>query len=509
MTARSSRAFVSLVGAGPGDVGLLTLRGQQALQQADVVLYDYLANPELLRYCPQAERISVGKKGFADYIKQPQIDALIVQKALENGGQRVVRLKGGDVFVFGRGGEEAQACVSAGIPFEVVPGVSSAIAAPAYAGIPVTHRGVARSFAVLTGSTKEGRAHFASLASVDTLVLMMSVRHLHEITADLIAVGRSPDLPAATIEWGSTAQQRVATGTLGTIARLVEEQGLQAPAVTVVGNVVALRETLHWFTPPQQAMPLRGRTVAVTRTRDGASTLAGLLAQRGANVLEVPLIRFTDTADEAALHAKLADLGLADHGGVDWLVLSSNQGVAALFTHLGRLGLDARHLAGVKVATVGPSTARSLAAHGVRADFVPSSAGAKYLGAELPAQPAATQPAAMVLHLTSQAAEATLERSLAARGIRYARAEAYRTEVADLSPAEQRALSEVDAVTLASGSAARHLAALAGTNFKVVAMGPQTADAAREAGFSQITVAQTASLEALADAVAQSLNDAD
>lgn len=495
MTPSPSRAFVSLVGAGPGDPGLLTLRGQQALMQADVVLYDYLANPELLRYCPQAERISVGKKGFAEYLKQPQIDALIVQKALEGGGKRVVRLKGGDVFVFGRGGEEAQACVQAGVPFEIVPGVSSAIAAPAYAGIPVTHRNVARSFAVLTGSTKEGRAHFASLASVDTLVLLMSVRHLPEITADLIAVGRDPDLPAATIEWGSTPRQKVAVGTLGTIAQIVQEQGLQAPAVTVVGNVVALRDTLNWFTPPP--VPLAGRTVAVTRTRSGNSTLADLMRGRGAEVLEVPLIQFVDTADEAALHTRLRSLS-----GVQWLVLSSNQGVAALFDHLERLALDVRHLAGVKVAAVGPSTARSLAERGLRADFMPSQAGASYLGAELPAQRGE-----VVLHLTSQLAEDALQSALAARGIAYSRAEVYRTEPAPLSNTEREALAQADAVTLASGSAARHLAQLAGTDLEVVAMGPQTATAARQAGFTRVTVAETASLEALTEAVERMMVD--
>ena len=237
------RAFVSLIGAGPGDPGLLTLRGQAALERADVVLFDYLANPELLRHAPQARTIYVGKKGFSEYISQEQINALIVEQAQHGGGQRVARLKGGDVFVFGRGSEEAQACVDAGIPFEIVPGISSAIAAPAYAGIPVTHRGDARSFAVLTGNTREGSAHYQRLSGVDTLVLLMGVRNLAEIAADLIAAGRSVDTPAATIQWGTTPQQRVASGTLGTIAAEVEKAGLEAPAVTVVGEVAASENT--------------------------------------------------------------------------------------------------------------------------------------------------------------------------------------------------------------------------------------------------------------------------
>ncbi|EYB66777.1 uroporphyrin-III C-methyltransferase [Deinococcus phoenicis] len=491
-----SRAFVSLIGAGPGDPGLLTLRGAGALQNADVVLFDYLANPELLRFCPQAETIYVGKKGFSEYISQAQINALIVQKAQENGGQRVARLKGGDVFVFGRGSEEAAACVEAGVPFEIVSGVTSAVAAPAYAGIPVTHREAARSFAVLTGNTQEGGAHYERLSGVDTLVLLMGVRNLDQISADLIAAGRDPQTPAATVQWGTTPQQRVATGTLATIAERVREAGLEAPAVTIVGEVVRLRDTLRWFDTSQEfGGALAGRTVAVTRTREGASALSDVLRARGASVLEVPLIRFAPTGAEAALHARLRDLG-----GVSWLLLTSNQAVTALFTHLDHLGLDARHLAGVRVAAVGPSTARSLAERGVRADFVPGTPGARHLGAELPARPGD-----VALHLTSQVAEDELARGLEARGVRYERAELYRTEPAQPTEHVVERLRGADVVTLASGSAARHLAALAGTDFAVAAMGPQTADAARAAGFTRVTVAPAATLEALADAAAQAI----
>ncbi|PTA68326.1 uroporphyrinogen-III C-methyltransferase [Deinococcus arcticus] len=484
-----SRAFVSLIGAGPGDPGLLTLRGQQALQAADVVLFDYLANPELLRHCPQAETIYVGKKGFSEYISQAQINALVVAKAQEGGGKRVARLKGGDVFVFGRGSEEAEACVGAGVPFEVVPGVTSAIAAPAYAGIPVTHREVARSFAVLTGNTKEGGAHYERLSGVDTLVLLMGVRNLDQIAADLVAAGRDPQTPAATVQWGTTPQQRVVTGTLATIAGVVREAGLEAPAVTVVGEVVRLQSTLRWFEPASAvADPLTGKTVAVTRTREGASALSGVLRARGAQVLEVPLIRFASAPDLSPVAAALHDFG-------GWLLLSSNQAVRALFAFLEDRGLDARALAGLKLAAVGPSTARSLAERGLKADFVPSTPGARHLAAELPALSGER-----TLHLTSQLAEDELERGLMARGIPYARAELYRTEPAPLDPGTLARLRQADVVTLASGSAARHLATLAGTDFRVVAMGPQTADAARAAGFTHVTVAREASLEALAEA---------
>lgn len=236
--------------------------------------------------------------------------------------------------------------------------------------------------------------------------------------------------------------------------------------------------------------PLAGRTVAVTRTREGASTLSDVLRSRGADVLEVPLIRFAPTSDGAALHARLRDLS-----GVGWLLLTSNQAVSALWEHLGRMGLEAGHLAGVRLAAVGPSTARSLAERGVRPDFVPGTPGARHLGAELPAQPGE-----LALHLTSQLAEAELQRALEARGVRYERSELYRTEPARPGGEALARLRAADVVTLASGSAARHLAQLAGTDFRVVAMGPQTADAAREAGFTRVTVAREASLEALADA---------
>ena len=498
MTDPSRRPFVSLIGAGPGDPGLLTLRGKQALEEADVVLFDYLANPELLKFCPQARAVYVGKKGFSEYISQKQITGLLIETAQEGGGQRVARLKGGDVYVFGRGGEEAEACFAAGIPFEVVPGISSAIAAPAYAGIPVTHREVARSFAVLTGNVREGDAHYQRLSGVDTLVLLMGVRNLETIAAELVAAGRSPDTPAATIQWGTTPQQRTVTGTLASIAGEVERAGLEAPAVTVVGEVVRLRERLRWFDLGQPEGALAGRRVAVTRTREGGSGLSELLRARGAEVLEVPLIRFSPPSEPGALAAALRQTP-----GPDWLLLSSNRAVTALFEGLEGAGLDGRALAGLKIAVVGPSTAQSLRERGLRPDFLPSTPGARHLGAELPAVAGMR-----ALHLTSQLAEAELQEALEARGLSYQRVEGYRTVPAELSPAELEHLRAAQVVTLASGSAARHLAALAGTGFTVAAMGPQTAEAALELGFSRVVVAETPSLESLADAAERALEEA-
>ncbi len=495
MTPDVTRAFVSLVGAGPGDPGLLTLRGAEALSRADVVLYDHLASPELLRHCPQADVVFVGKEGFSEYLSQEAISALMVERALDGGGRRVVRLKGGDVFVFGRGSEEVEACLAAGIPFEVVPGVTSAIAAPAYAGIPVTHRGLARSFAVITGNTREGGARYGDLNGADTLLLLMGVRNLGDVTRDLIAAGRSPDLPAATIQWGTTTRQRVATGTLATIADEVVRVGLGAPAVTVVGEVAALRERLRWFdTPGRLDGPLAGRRVAVTRTRDGNSALADLLRARGAEVLEVPLIRF-EPSGGPALYRRLS--ALAEY---TWVVLTSNQAVEALFAHLEEMGQDARAFGRARVAAVGPSTARSLEARGIRPDFVPGTPGAAHLAAELP-----IPPGARVLHPTSQLAEDALEDGLAARGVTVERAELYRTEPATPSAEALEALRGADVITLASGSAARFFADLAGTDFTVAVMGPQTEAAARAAGFRRVVVAREPSLEALVAAAEDAL----
>lgn len=450
-----------------------------------MVLFDYLAAPELLAFCSQAETIYVGKKGYSPYIAQQDINALLVQKALEEGGKRVARLKGGDVFVFGRGGEEAQACARAGVPFEVVPGVTSAIAAPAYAGIPVTQRGVASSFAVLTGREQEGDADYGNLSGVDTLLLLMGVKNLAGTAAKLIAAGRPADLPAATVQWGSTSRQRVAVGTLSTIAAEVERAGLTAPAVTVVGEVVRLREELAWF----DRSPLLGKTVAVTRTREGNSALADVLRGRGANVLEVPLIRF-EAGGGPDLYRALSQLRT-----YDWVLLTSQHAVEALFGHLEEMGQDARAFGDARVATVGPATARALEARGIRADFVPQTFGALHLGRELPARPGAR-----ILHPSSQVAESALEDALAARDLSVERVELYKTERGVPDGDALAALREADVVTLASGSAARAFAELAGTDFRVAVMGPQTEQAAREAGFKRITLAEEASLEALVEA---------
>lgn len=484
--------LVYLVGAGPGDPGLLTLKGRAALAAADVVLFDYLANPLLLEHArPDAETLFVGKKGFTPYASQDEINALIVHKALEGGGRTVVRLKGGDPFVFGRGSEEAEACLAAGVRFEVVPGVSSAIAAPAYAGIPVTHRGLSTGFAVLTGfdaSGGDGLPDLSAHARVPTLVLLMGVRALPRVAAALVAAGRDPGTPAATVQWGTTPRQRAVSGTLGTIADRVREAGLEAPAVTVVGEVARLRERLAWF----ESRPLHGRTVVATRTREGNSRLRALLEAEGAGVLELPVIRHAPPQDGgAALRAAAADLA-----GVRWVAFTSQEGARAFLAALREGGRDARALGHRRLAAVGPSTARELEAHGLRADFVPARFGADALAAELP-----VAPGDRVLYPASGIAGDALEARLVARGADVARVEAYRTLPAEVpAPLLERARS-ADAAAFGSASAVEGFARLAGTGLPAACIGPASARAARAAGFRDVTVAGEATLEGLVSAV--------
>ena len=361
-------ALVYLIGAGPGDPELLTLKGRTVLENADVVIYDYLANPALLDYVPaDAELIFVGKKGFSEHVTQEQINACIIEKAQQEGVYTVARLKGGDPFVFGRGGEEALALVAEGIDFEVVPGVTSGVAAPAYAGIPVTHRGVASSVAFITGNedpTKpETAINWAHLAQgADTLCFYMGIKNLPLITQRLIECGKKSETPVALIRWGSLPKQEVLVGTLEDIARRAEEVGFQAPAITLVGDVAGLREQLAWF----ENKPLFGRRIAVTRSRTQASDLVATLSELGADVIEFPTIEIAPMESYAALDEALTRL--AEY---TWLIFTSVNGVEYFFDRLFITGKDARALSGARVAAIGPATAVCLCEMGIVPDLVP------------------------------------------------------------------------------------------------------------------------------------------
>jgi uroporphyrinogen III methyltransferase/synthase len=359
--------IVYLVGAGPGDPGLITLRGVECLRMADVVVYDYLANEQLLDHAPVgAERIYAGKVGGRHNQDQEEINRLLVSKAQE--GKRVVRLKGGDPFVFGRGGEECEALHRAGIPFQVVPGITAAVGAAAYSGIPLTHRDITASVAFVTGhegKDKEESAIDWPRLSIGngTVVFYMGITTLRHNMSQLLENGRSPRTPVALVRWGTTPCQEVLTGTLADIADLAEQSGFRPPAVTIVGEVVSLRDRLSWF----DGRPLFGRRIMVTRAADQAGEFSAMLAGRGALVLECPTIRLVAPETWEPLDGAIRVLA-----SYDWLILTSGNGVRFFFRRLADLGLDARALGGCRVCAVGPATAAVLQEYGVRADLIPA-----------------------------------------------------------------------------------------------------------------------------------------
>ena len=353
---------VYLIGAGPGDPGLLGLKAKELLEAADAVVYDRLADPRIVAYSRKdAEMIYVGKASSHHALPQWQINQLLVKLAGE--GKMVVRLKGGDPFVFGRGGEEAMELKAAGLPFEFVPGVTSAIAVAEYAGIPVTHRALATSFAVVTGhedpTKPNSQINWKGLAtSVNTLVFLMGVENIEKISSQLIANGRSADTPAAVIRWGTHPEQRTLITTLGTAAADVVATGMKPPAIFLVGEVVKLREELQWF----DNKPLFGKTIIVTRARAQASNLTKKLEAEGAKVLEVPAIKIVPPADFAPLDKAIAELS-----SYKWLVLTSANGVDYFFQRLESSGKDSRALAGLKIAAIGSATAAQLKCYGLKA----------------------------------------------------------------------------------------------------------------------------------------------
>jgi uroporphyrinogen III methyltransferase/synthase len=494
---------VYLVGAGPGDPELITVAGLAALRRADVVVYDRLAPSALLREAkPEALLIDAGKAAGAHTLSQEAINALLIEHA--RAGRTVVRLKGGDPFLFGRGGEEALALRRAGVPFRVVPGVSSAIAAPACAGIPVTHRGLAGSVLIATGhEAAEGPGasfDWAALArAADTLVFLMGVERLPAITERLLAAGRPADQPAALIRWGSTPEQEVLTATLGTIAARARERGIRPPAALVVGEVVRLREELAWL----EELPLFGARVLVTRAREQASGLAARLRALGAVPLEFPAIVCEPLEDPAPLDDALATLAEQD-----WVVFTSQNGVTAAWERLTALGRDARAFATAKVCAIGPATAAALAARGVRADLVPETFTTAGVLAALRAAGVAGR---RVLLLRADIAPPELAEGLRAAGALVTSVAAYRTRDATHNRQElARLLAEgVDIVTFTSSSTVMRLVeALDGDIARlggalVAVIGPVTAAAARAAGLRVDVEAREHTIDGLVAALVE------
>ncbi|MCB1226715.1 MAG: uroporphyrinogen-III C-methyltransferase [Verrucomicrobiales bacterium] len=369
-SASSSKSLSSgicyLVGAGPGDPGLLTLKGKACIEKADVLVYDYLSNPAFLRFArPDAEKIYVGKKARDHAMKQEDINALIVKLTRE--GKVVTRLKGGDPVLFGRGAEEAAELAEAGVRFELVPGITSAIAGPAYAGIPVTHRNHASQLTIFTGhedpTKPETALNYAKLAQADgTKVFLMGVERMEEITNALIQHGANPDTPMALVRWATHGGQRTLVATLSTMAQRVRETGFKAPAVAVVGDVVTEREAINWF----ENRPLFGKRIVVTRTRQQAGELTRELVDLGADVIEVPTIRIEEPKDRRGF----AEL-VKDAHTYDWLIFTSPNGVEAFFHWFYQLYQDARSIGGVKIAAIGPGTAKKIREYRLAVDLMP------------------------------------------------------------------------------------------------------------------------------------------
>jgi uroporphyrinogen III methyltransferase/synthase len=355
---------VYLVGAGPGDPGLITVRGLEVLSRADAVLYDALAHPALLDTCPNAEKRHVGKRYGQESASQDAINRALIE--LARAGKQVVRLKGGDPLLFARGAEELQALHEAGIPFEIVPGVSSPVAASAYSGIPLTHRDLSSSVTFITGSDREGKewspeSWLKLSTATDTICILMGMRRIEEIMTAIAAGGRSSSTPAAVIQWAARPEQRVVSGTVGTIAGLARVQNIANPAVIVVGDVVTLRDRLRWF----DNRPLFGKSILVPRPAEQGRVTALAIRARGANPLLLPAIEIREPEDSAPL--ALAIAGLRDF---DWVLFTSANGVERFMHALNRAALDARAFANAKIGVIGPKTAASLCSYGLTADVV-------------------------------------------------------------------------------------------------------------------------------------------
>lgn len=499
MTAKPGKVY--LIGAGPGDPGLITVKGQDLLRHAEVIIYDYLANPVLLDLAPpEVERIYVGKRAGQHHYPQEEITRLLLAKAKE--GKRVARLKGGDPFIFGRGGEEAQALAAAGIPFEVVPGVTAAIAAAAYAGIPLTHRDHTTTLGFVTGhedpAKKLSSLDWQKLATaVGTLVFYMGMANLENICEQLITHGRTPETPVVVVRWATMPGQETLCGTLETISEKVRSANFKPPAVIFVGEVNRLRDELRWF----DNRPLSGRRVLITRAAEQAAPLCHALADLGAEPIVVSTITIVPPPSFAALDQALDNLG-----SFDYLVLTSVNAVSAFFDRLNTRGLDARALAGLQTVAVGPKSAEALAARGVRADLVPEVYRAEGVVELLKNRVTGKR----LLYPKAALSRDLIPAALTAAGAEVIAAVAYASAApADATGRLQQAVADgLDLLTFTASSTVRNFVQLLSADdlalvqkTPVASIGPLTSETARQLGFNVVIEPESSTLDDMVEAI--------
>jgi uroporphyrinogen III methyltransferase/synthase len=497
---KSKSGKVYLVGAGPGDLGLVTLRAKECIERADVVVYDHLANPEMLGWArDDAEIIYAGKKAGEHALGQDEINKLLVENA--RAGKEVVRLKGGDPFVFGRGAEEAKAIVDAGIAFEIVPGITSAIAGPAYAGIPVTHRAENSHVTFFTGhedpSKTTSAIDYAALARLGgTQVMLMGVERIDAITREMMANGVRRDLPVALVRWATTERQETLTGTLENIAKRVVEAEFESPAVAVFGDVVRLRKDLNWH----ERRPLSGKRIVVTRTRKQAGALTSQLRALGADVFELPTIRIEPPTDLR----EFAEL-VQDAHGYDWIVFTSPNGVDAFFEIFYKLYDDAREIGAARIAAIGPATAQRVRDFHLHVDLQPEEFVAESIVREFQKQGGVEN--LRILLARAEKARDVLPRELSKLGAIVDEAFAYRTvpETRDVTGARRRLLEEgADLITFTSSSTVENFLALGlpwPKGMQIASIGPITSKTAIDRGLKIDIEARRHDIDGLVEAI--------
>ena len=505
-----SPGIVYLVGAGPGDLGLVTFRAKELISTADVLVYDYLVHPELVKWCqPECEIVYVGKQAGFHSIPQDEIETILVKHA--KAGKKVVRLKGGDPYVFGRGGEEARTLAKDGIPFEVVPGVTAALAAGAYAGIPLTYRNTSTSLVLLTGhedpTKKQTQVDWRSYGALKhtTLAIYMGMGHLRFILSELVAGGLDPKTPAAVVQWATLGRQRSVAGTVTTLADLVEKSGLAAPAIIFIGEVVRGHEAIDWF----EHLPLFGRRVAITRTRDQNSELREKLETLGAEVLELPLIQISKYVEKDALVEILTELG-----GYDWIVFTSANGVRYFFEDFLKGFPDIRSLGLLRFACVGKATAREIEKHYIKVECMPDTATGDSLADALIAT--GSLDSAKVIVVTGNLNRDTLVKKLEAARAIVDRLQLYKTEKTDLTAdpiANDFREKGADAILFASSSAVQSFTDQA-KSLKLAkdakrplagSIGPQTSETMKQVGIDIAFEAKKPSLDSLIEALIKNL----